>query len=127
MLKQILKFIYLIVLIGLAVDSFVYVRYSYHVEQKVVFNQVLVSVLSCTFPLAYLLYFVEKSKNAIYYAASTFFLLAAWIVGKTYISPILNQDEYLFAIAFYLILGLPMFIGSYKQLKHNKLFMKGTS
>ena len=120
MIRSLLKALYVMILAGLVWDALSFVTRSYQVEMAVKPPMIIVSALTLTFFFGYLAYLYSKKMTALSIAFVSYVLYSSWSVGKTYKWPLVNENEYIFALVLYLILGLPMIFTLVRTMKGNK-------
>ena len=120
MIRSLLKALYVMILAGLVWDALSFVTRSYQVEMAIKSPMIIVSVLTLTFFFGYLAYLYCKKVIVLSIAFVSYVLYSSWSVGKTYKWPLVNENEYLFALILYLILGLPMIITLVRAIRVSK-------
>ena len=121
MLKVLGKILYIILLIGLMIDGVVNSALPYFFKPEPITPALIVIVSSVGFCITYCLYIFSLSKSAIYICTLCYLLFISWQIGKIYFWPLWHQQEYLIVTVFYLVLGIPIFIAAYSQIKQNRV------
>ncbi|WP_040307550.1 hypothetical protein [Agarivorans albus] len=78
------------------------------------------AVLATAFFAGYVAFLVTRNRMLLGLSFAVYSVYALRTILQTFSHPILSEQEYIAAIAFYFVLGLPMLVALVANFKHNK-------
>lgn len=78
------------------------------------------AALTTAFFVGYLAYLVTRNRLLLGLSFIVYSAYAVRAILQTYSYPLLTEQEYIWAIAFYFVLGLPMLVALVASFEHNK-------